>query len=81
LHDDVPAGLPKGMAPETLEQITEMLRGGDRAFSASEVGERLGISRVTARRYLEHLARVDQVMRTPRHGRAGRPELEYHWAR
>ncbi|WP_240646069.1 response regulator [Georgenia sp. SYP-B2076] len=80
LHDDAPAGLPKGLAPETLDQITALLRDGDRAFSASEVGERLGLSRVTARRYLEHLARVDRVTRTPRHGQAGRPELEYRWS-
>jgi response regulator of citrate/malate metabolism len=80
LHDDAPGGLPKGMAPETLDRITQVLRDDDRAFSASEVGERLGVSRVTARRYLEHLARMDQVTRTPRHGQAGRPELEYSWA-
>ncbi len=80
LHHEAPAGLPKGMAPETLAQIIELLHAGDRACSASEVAERLGISRVTARRYLEHLARGDQVTRTPRHGQAGRPELEYRWA-
>lgn len=80
LHDDAPAEPPKGMAPETLDKITELLRDGGRAYSASEVGKLLGISRVTARRYLEHLARLDRVTRTPRHGQAGRPELEYRWS-
>ncbi|MFH5821300.1 response regulator [Georgenia sp. AZ-5] len=80
LHHDASVGVPKGMAPETLDRITKLLREGDRACSASELAERLGISRVTARRYLEHLARVHQVTRAPRHGQAGRPELEYRWS-
>ena len=50
------------------------------ALSAAEVGERLGISRVTARRYLEHLERIRRVRRSARHGGRGRPEQEYRWA-
>ena len=44
------------------------------------MGERLGISRVTARRYLEHLERIRRVRRSARHGGRGRPEQEYRWA-
>ncbi|MDN3310412.1 response regulator [Microbacterium oryzae] len=68
-------GLPKGLSSETLEAVTEML-GGD-ALSASEVADALGLSRVTARRYLEFLADGGVVARAPRHGGRGRPELEY----
>lgn len=45
--------------------------------SASELAARLEISRVTARRYLEHLAESGLAERTPRYGGQGRPELEY----
>ncbi|WP_437440963.1 hypothetical protein [Rathayibacter oskolensis] len=35
------------------------------------------MSRVTARRYLEHLADTGVAERAPRYGSPGRPELEY----
>lgn len=73
------AAVPKGMSPETLQQVVEALRGAPTAQSASEVAERVGTSRVTARRYLEHLADAGQAERRPRYGAAGRPELEYRW--
>lgn len=75
------APLPKGLIPETLAQITAHLRSKpDLCLSATELGEDLGISRVTARRYLEHLADVKSVLKQPRHGTRGRPEYEYRAA-
>ena len=71
--------LPKGMAAETLQLVTERLRSADTAMSASEVGEAVGTSRVTARRYLEHLADSGMVRRGSRYGGGGRPEVEYRW--
>jgi len=71
--------LPKGMSPETLRQVTEALRHSPTPLSASEVAEAIGSSRVTARRYLEHLSDTDQVDRQPRYGGSGRPEVEYRW--
>jgi len=72
--------LPKGMSPETLRQVVETLRAAERPLSASEAGEALGASRVTARRYLEHLAEAGQAVRQPRYGGSGRPEMEYSWS-
>jgi response regulator of citrate/malate metabolism len=37
------------------------------------------MSRVAARRYLEHLAEEGRVLRSPRYGTPGRPETEYRW--
>lgn len=70
------SALPKGLGSETLAQVQDVLAQHG-AASASEVGERLGSSRVTARRYLEHLAETGEVERVTRLGRAGRPEVEY----
>ena len=39
----------------------------------------LGTSRITARRYLEHLVEAAVASRTPRYGGTGRPETEYRW--
>ncbi|GAB2980293.1 response regulator [Nocardioides montaniterrae] len=68
--------LPKGMSEETLSAVLAGLRDGDGGMSASEVAARTGTSRVTARRYLEHLADSGEVVRGHRYG-AGRPEVEY----
>ncbi|MGZ4451028.1 MAG: response regulator [Nocardioides sp.] len=73
------AELPKGMSPETMREVTDALRAADRPLSASEAAEAVGTSRVTARRYLEHLADTGQAERRPRYGGSGRPEVEYRW--
>lgn len=68
--------LPKGLAPETLDQVAaELARAGQ--ASAVEVGEAIGLSRVSVRRYLEHLVDAGRAVRRPRYGTAGRPEIEY----
>jgi response regulator of citrate/malate metabolism len=71
------APLPKGMSPETLSAVTTAVTGADAGLSASEVAEVVGASRVTVRRYLEHLADTGRLERRPRYGGSGRPEVEY----
>jgi response regulator of citrate/malate metabolism len=72
--------LPKGMSADTLRQVTAALRSGNEGLSASEVAGRVGASRVTVRRYLEHLADAALVGRRARYGGSGRPEVEYRWS-
>ncbi|MGC4893578.1 response regulator [Micromonospora sp. DT31] len=67
--------LPKGLDEQTLHRVLAAL--GREGRSAAEVGTRTGISRVTARRYLEYLVSVERATRTPRYGTPGRPEMEY----
>ena len=73
------APLPKGMSRETLRAVTAALREAGRPRSASEVADVVGTSRVTARRYLEHLADTGLADRHQRYGGSGRPEVEYTW--
>jgi response regulator of citrate/malate metabolism len=68
--------LPKGMSAETLRAVVAVVRRSDGPQSASEVAAALGASRVTARRYLEHLAESGMLRRGQRYG-TGRPEVEY----
>lgn len=74
----VTAPVPKGLAPETLERVSSRLRDAG-ALSARETAEALGMSRVAARRYLEHLADAGRAERAQRYGMPGRPEAEYRW--
>ena len=73
------SSLPKGMSPESLDAVVMVLRPSCESLSATEVAAALGVSRVTARRYLEHLADSALVARRSRYGSAGRPEVEYRW--
>jgi response regulator of citrate/malate metabolism len=77
LRGGSPDSLPKGLDQSTLDLILGVLRTHETGLSAAEVGARMGASRVTARRYLEHLAGTGRVTRSPRYGGPGRPEVEY----
>ncbi len=48
------------------------------AHGAAEVADAAGLSRVTARRYLEHLVDAKTVELELRYG-GGRPEHRYRW--
>jgi response regulator of citrate/malate metabolism len=72
--------LPKGLNATTLEHVRNALSdAGGEPLTASEVAGRCGLSRVTARRYLEHLAVDGVVSLSMRYGGTGRPEHLYAW--
>jgi response regulator of citrate/malate metabolism len=79
LREAADTGLPKGTSAETLRQVTAVLREAGGGRSATEVAEVVGASRVTVRRYLEHLAETGTAERHARYGGGGRPEVEYRW--
>jgi hypothetical protein len=79
LRPNTGAPLPKGMSAETLREVTGCLRAASRGLSAPEVAAEVGASRVTVRRYLEHLADRGRAERQQRYGGGGRPEVEYRW--
>ncbi len=72
--------LPKGMSLDSMRAVVEAVRASGPGLSAAEAATAIGASRVTARRYLEHLADEGRVTRQPRYGGAGRPEVGYVWA-
>nr|WP_289711841.1 response regulator [Aeromonas taiwanensis] len=69
------AGLPKGIDGITLQRVLAALAA--EGASAEEIGTRIGVSRTTARRYLEFL--VGQQLASPEleYGTVGRPERRY----
>jgi response regulator of citrate/malate metabolism len=81
LRPATPTEPGKGITPGTLESIRAVLMSATAGASATEVAEATGTSRVTARRYLEHLVSAGQVDKDVRHSGPGRPEYEYRWLR
>ncbi|MEH6627549.1 MAG: response regulator [Motiliproteus sp.] len=69
--------LPKGVAPLTLDKIREVFSGKSQPLSAEEVGEHIGASRTTARRYLEYLVSSHELVAEVSYGSVGRPERKY----
>ncbi|KAA5831191.1 response regulator [Saccharopolyspora hirsuta] len=73
------AALPKGMSDETLAAVVSALRAAPEGAPAGTIGESAGVSRVTARRYLEYLVDKGMAERRPLYGGVGRPEMTYRW--
>lgn len=71
--------LPKGISAPTLALVVEAIRAAAGEVSAVEVAGRAGISRGTARRYLEYLAATGAIELSLRYGATGRPEHLYRW--
>ena len=71
--------LPKGLNATTLDHVRDAVHESGAPLTASEVAGRCGLSRVTARRYLEHLVVEGVVTLSMRYGGTGRPEHLYAW--
>ncbi|MEU2792291.1 response regulator [Streptomyces sp. NPDC007100] len=80
LRSPQPAALPKGLTAATLRAVTDALRAAPEGLGATAAAEEIGISRITARRYLEHLVDTGRAARAPQYGQVGRPELRYRWS-
>jgi len=72
--EDLP--LPKGLSVTTAKAVLETLLAGVE-MSAAECSDKVGLSRVSARRYLEHFVKVGQATVRLKYGTAGRPERRY----
>lgn len=70
---------PKGAAPQTTEGIAAAVRDEPNGLTADEAAKQVGVSRVTAWRYLERLADDGTVTRHTEYGKAGRPRTRYRW--
>lgn len=71
--------LPKGLSESTARLVADDLQRRDEPATAAEIGETLGMSRVSARRYLEYFLDRGDVEVKPKYGDAGRPQNLYRW--
>lgn len=77
-HETEEATLPKGIDPLTLRKVRQVFESTEvRDLNAEEVGERIGVTRSTARRYLEQLIAEGFLAADLLYGAVGRPERRY----
>ena len=69
--------LPKGLSDATLDLVVHALQDSRSGLAATAVAGAAGVSRVTARRYLDHLCRLGKAELSLRYGAPGRPEHRY----
>ena len=70
--------MPKSIDPLTLEKVEDEVRKlSDDGVNAEAMGAQVGISRTTARRYLEYLVSKGTVKPNLVYGSVGRPERLY----
>ena len=72
--------LPKGLSDATFDLIVQALARSSSGLSAAEVAQAAGLSRVTARRYLDHLCQLGRAELSMRYGAPGRPVHRYRLA-
>ncbi|WP_138419573.1 response regulator [Aquibacillus sediminis] len=70
--------LPKGIDKITLEKVKRQLDQYKGPWSSDEMGQNIGSSRTTARRYLEYLVSKKYVRVEQEYGVIGRPERKYY---
>ena len=68
---------PKGIDALTLAKVRELLSTKTDSLSADLVGQNIGVSRTTARRYLEYLVSTREIVVDVSYGGVGRPERHY----
>lgn len=64
---------PKNLNTQTMNMIIEFMAGQTEALSAEEVAAGVGLARVTARRYLEHMVQQGTLRKTMEYVAVGRP--------
>ncbi|MCX0269887.1 two-component system response regulator, partial [Nocardia zapadnayensis] len=68
-----------GLTAQTARLVETVLRANDSDLSARECADATALSRVSARRYLEHFAETGSAEVRLRYGGTGRPERRYRW--
>jgi two-component system CitB family response regulator len=69
----------KGFNKYTYKAIwDEIEKNSCEDFTAEELAEKLGIARVTVRRYLEYMEKENKLDKSVEYGKVGRPQHKYH---
>lgn len=67
----------KGINPETMRKVKDLVLKFEGDFGIDDLSDALSISRITAHRYLEYLARTEFLKKEFRYSKVGRPSARY----
>ncbi|KRU14970.1 response regulator [Bacillus pumilus] len=73
--------LPTGINSLTLDKVKTLMEEEFSGITAEELGEKMGASRTTARRYVEYLVTTGECRAELAYGIIGRPERKYYPAK
>lgn len=73
--------LPTGINSLTLDKVKTLMASENNGITAEELGEKMGASRTTARRYVEYLVTTGECRAELAYGIIGRPERKYYPAK
>ena len=71
--------LPKGIQNKTLNKIINLMENEDmeKIWTIKELSEKLMISGVTIKKYMDYLEKIEKIRSTIFHRQRGRPEYRY----
>jgi len=67
----------KGLSPQTYDKVREGMEQFSGAFTSDELAEKIGLSRITVRRYLENMCDTGELSSELVYGKIGRPQKHY----
>ena len=65
--------LPKGLSRITLKKVLENIKEQETGFTTQQVADALDISRITIRKYLNHLVNINVLSEDAEYYTSGRP--------
>ena len=65
--------LPKGLSRITLKKVLENIKEQEKGFTTQQVADDLDISRITIRKYLNHLVNINVLSEDAEYYTSGRP--------
>lgn len=71
--------LEKGLHHKTLERVVDYMKAHSKPMTGQELGEAIGLSRITVRKYLNYLEGRQLIDTNVDYDTGGRPRVLYYW--
>jgi len=67
----------KGLSPQTYDKIRQGITTFETPFTSDQLSQKIGLSRITVRRYLENMCENNELTSELVYGKIGRPQKHY----
>ncbi len=80
LQPTTEASMGKGLNEATLQLVRQQLQQHpDEMFTSEQLAERVGLSRITIRRYVNHMVKIGEISSAVDYQTGGRPSIMYFY--